>query len=304
MIKRIYFLNIKLQTGGPENIHQVCSTLKKNGYDAKIFYGDGILKHPDKFQKYENDAVSEVIVDDETLFVFPEFLEARRFKNLKCKKALWWLSIDNSPDRMQQDLAGYLKDCGVNYCFAQCKYAYDYLTSRGVENVYMVPDYVNVDYLQKERSQQKRNPWILFNPKKGIEFTAKIIEKCKDLTFVPIQNMTNEEVLNLMDKSMIYIDFGNHPGKDRIPREAAMRDLVVIVGKKGSAANDVDVPLPADLKFDVAESQLDAISEKLHQCIRDYSSEHARLEKYKQMVRDELQTFECNVISTFEKICA
>ena len=103
---------------------------------------------------------------------------------------------------------------------------------------------------------------------------------------------------------MVYIDFGNHPGKDRIPREAAMRDLVVIVGKKGSAANDVDVPLPADLKFDVAESQLDAISEKLHQCIRDYSSEHARLEKYKQMVRDELQTFECNVISTFEKICA
>ena len=99
---------------------------------------------------------------------------------------MWWLSIDNSPDRMQQDLAGYLKDCGVNYCFAQCKYAYDYLTSRGVENVYMVPDYVNEDYLQKERSQQKRNPWILFNPKKGIEFTAKIIEKCKDLTFVPI----------------------------------------------------------------------------------------------------------------------
>ena len=303
MIKRIYFLNIKLQTGGPENIHQVCSVLKKNGYDAKIFYGDGILKHPDKFQKYENDAVSEVIVDDETLFVFPEFLEARRFKNLKCKKALWWLSIDNSPDRTQQDLAGYLKDCGVNYCFAQCKYAYDYLTSRDVENVYMVPDYVNEVYLQKERSQQKRNPWILFNPKKGIEFTSKIIEKCKDLTFVPIQNLTNEEVLNLMDKSMVYIDFGNHPGKDRIPREAAMRDLVVIVGKKGSAANDVDVPISKEFKFDVNESELNAISEKMHECISEYDVMYRKFNDYRQLIKQEYCNFESQVLDVFKKIC-
>lgn len=299
MIKRIYFLNIKLQTGGPENIHQVCSVLKKNGYDAKIYYGDGVLEHPEKFKKYGNDAVSEIIVDDETLFVFPEFLEARRFKHLKCKKALWWLSVDNSPDRLKENLAEYLNDCGVDCCFAQCKYAYDYLTSRGVKNVYMLPDYVNIDYLTKESIQPTRNPWILFNPKKGIEFTAKIIEKCSELTFVPIQNMTNAEVLNLMDKAMVYIDFGAHPGKDRIPREAAMRDLIVVVGKNGSAANDIDVPIPLDFKFNSTDNELDAICDRLHTCITEYEVLHKEFSNYKQLILQEYQNFEKRVLDVF-----
>lgn len=53
-----------------------------------------------------------------------------------------------------------------------------------------------------------------------------------------------------MDESMIYIDFGEHPGKDRIPREAAMRDLIVITGRDGAAVNDVDVSIPKKYKID------------------------------------------------------
>lgn len=120
MIKRIYFLNIRLETGGPENIHQVCKLLSDLGYDASILYPDKELKHTAKFKCYNNKIAENPIFNDETLLVFPEFLAASRFKNFKCKKALFWLSLDNSPDIKQLRLKEYLEEFGVNYNLVQC----------------------------------------------------------------------------------------------------------------------------------------------------------------------------------------
>ena len=47
--------------------------------------------------------------------------------------------------------------------------------------------------------------------------------------------MTPEQVVDLMSESKVYIDFGNHPGKDRIPREAVINGCCVITGVRGSA---------------------------------------------------------------------
>ena len=120
MIKRIYFLNIRLETGGPENIHQVCKLLSDLGYNASILYPDKELKHTAKFECYNNKIAENPIFDNETLLVFPEFLAASRFKNFKCKKALFWLSLDNSPDIKQLRLKEYLEEFGVNYNLVQC----------------------------------------------------------------------------------------------------------------------------------------------------------------------------------------
>lgn len=58
----------------------------------------------------------------------------------------------------------------------------------------------------------------------------------QDLRWVPLIGMTTEEMRSCMSKSKVYIDFGNHPGKDRIPREAAISGCIVITGKRGAAA--------------------------------------------------------------------
>ena len=50
---------------------------------------------------------------------------------------------------------------------------------------------------------------------------------------------------------MIYIDFGHHPDKERLPREAAIHGCIVITGLCGSAANSQDVPLPNYLKLNI-----------------------------------------------------
>ncbi len=38
-----------------------------------------------------------------------------------------------------------------------------------------------------------------------------------------------------MRKAKLYIDFGYHPGKERMPREACLLDCCLIIGKDGSA---------------------------------------------------------------------
>ncbi|MGC8677909.1 MAG: hypothetical protein ACP5UF_06830 [Hydrogenobaculum sp.] len=62
--------------------------------------------------------------------------------------------------------------------------------------------------------------------------------------------MTRDQVIETLQKAKVYIDFGNHPGKDRIPREAAILGCCVITGKRGSATFFEDVPIPEEYKFE------------------------------------------------------
>lgn len=69
--------------------------------------------------------------------------------------------------------------------------------------------------------------------KKGIKFTKKLIDKSIGIKWIPIENMTTQQVKSLLGNSKVYVDFGNHPGKDRFPREAAIMGCCVITGKRG-----------------------------------------------------------------------
>ena len=70
-----------------------------------------------------------------------------------------------------------------------------------------------------------------------------------NLHWKAIENMSTEEVAELLNRSKVYIDFGNHPGKDRFPREAAISGCCIITGQRGAAANDIDVMIPRSYKF-------------------------------------------------------
>jgi len=37
--------------------------------------------------------------------------------------------------------------------------------------------------------KRKKKDIVAYNPKKGIEITKKIIKKCKNINFIPIENM-------------------------------------------------------------------------------------------------------------------
>ena len=68
-----------------------------------------------------------------------------------------------------------------------------------------------------------------------------------------------------------YIDFGPHPGMDRLPREAALAGCIVITNREGAAAHDEDVPLPPEYKF--RKFDVEAIHALLGDCCRGNDAE-------------------------------
>lgn len=129
-----------------------------------------------------------------------------------------------------------------------------------------------------------------------------LIENGPDIRWEPIVNMKRDEVINLLRKSKVYIDFGNHPGKDRIPREAAICGCCVITGKKGSARFYNDVPIDDSFKFEDSPSNLEKIIYKIKECFSNYQEETRKFDKYREIIKKSESEFEKDIIKIFKKI--
>lgn len=270
-----------LVTGGPEALHQLAHTARTLGIDARMVYlggprGGAPVPVPPAYRLYE--PVVDAALDDApgTLVVVPE-TETPRLRALRrAARAIWWLSIDNyevtaaqARERWRRlwwkrwngrvalpfDLAA--PEPGVLH-LAQSEYARQVLARHGIDGTLMLTDYLRDDFLAQAGGLRRavvRHPRrIAYNPKKGLESTQSIIAAADGrFEFVPIQDMTPQQVIELLCGTAVYIDFGHHPGRDRIPREAVACGCRVLTGRRGAAANAVDIPVPQALKIDEAE---------------------------------------------------
>jgi hypothetical protein len=151
--------------------------------------------------------------------------------------------------------------------------------------------YINISFIENHIDLSKKQNIVAYNPKKGFNFTRKIIREGKGLRFVPLENMSREEVIETFKKAKVYIDFGNHPGIDRLPREAAILGCCVITGKRGSAAFFEDVPIPDEYKFEDKEESIPKIIEKIKDCFKNFEERYKDFEYYRKVIRNEPQKF-------------
>ena len=268
------------------------------------------------FEKYQVPYVkySEIKDDKENLLIMPEpyLPESIRFKHIK--KVIWWLSVDSFKEyatlkdayqnfsklqflvRLPRFLMNPTKIAKkTKYHLCQSQYAVDFVKGLGIaeENIAFLSDYLNDTYLDdSEVDFTNRKNVVLYNPRKGAAYTQKLLEHAPDLPWKPIRNMTTEEVRQCMLESKVYIDFGHHPGKDRIPREAAISGCCIITGRNGSAANEEDVPLGDDYKFHAVEANIPAIIERIRMCLKDYDTEIQNFAVYRDKIKGEKEYFE------------
>ena len=150
---------------------------------------------------------------------------------------------------------------------------------------------INKAFIENNTKLSKKENIVAYNPKKGFSFTKKLIKKGKDIQFVPLINMSRDEIINILQKTKVYIDFGNHPGVERIPREAAILGCCVITGKRGSAAFFEDVPIPNEYKFEDKEENIPKIIYKIKDCFENYEERYKDFEYYRQIIKHEPQKF-------------
>ena len=312
------------KTGGTELAHQLVYEMCQQGVNALItYYGDGEKINP-AFKIYVSEYAELNKVDDNVnnIIIFPEIRQdlVDSFSNIQ--KYVWWMSVDNYLKRngikgcyqfygflrmVRHLLLGHIKVGGQKIKkdivhFYQSEYAHHFLMSNGVEESYRLSDFINQAYLKDEPDYKlERENNVLYNPKKGVEFTKKLMQQSPQFNWVPIENMTTEEVRALLRKSKVYIDFGNHPGKDRFPREAAISGCCVITGKLGSAAYYEDIPISEEFKFEDIDQNIDAIINKIDECIVHYETGTQKFENYRDFIRNEYAVFKQDIANIIER---
>ena len=169
----------------------------------------------------------------------------------------------------------------------------------GVDGLFL-SDYINEAHEKFIYPAEFRHNIALYNPAKGYDDLKPLIEKADWLDWVPLANMEVERVVLMMQAGKIYVDFGEHPGKDRIPREAASNGCVVITNRKGSAAFEKDVPIPEQFKFEDPASSLDEIDKLMHKICDNFKDYQDMFAGYRDFIKKEKEEFDKDVIKLVE----
>ena len=295
-------------TGGIELLHQLVDSLIEAGLKSHLLYYPfhKSFDKPLAYSKYKGDKIMLDDVDcDSACFVLPETYTHLIKKFGPEKSVVWWMSVDNyiSSSRTIYAVKNFLWPW--NYCdikksttllkkvkghLYQSEYAKLYLQNHGINNTLELSDYINPDYILAGTNIDYaiKEDIVVYNPAKGIDQTKKIIGAMAGYNFIPIVNMTRNEVTNLLIKAKVYIDFGNHPGKDRIPREAACLGCAVVTNRRGSALNSVDIPIAQIYKINDRQGNFELnAAEVLKSILMDFDNHSSKFDEYRKMITNE-----------------
>ncbi|MES2397289.1 MAG: hypothetical protein V4549_14865 [Bacteroidota bacterium] len=321
----------RIATGGPELLHQLVHKLNKFGFSAQMFYTNKFNKFEFNAQmlysnkygkpinpnyiKYDNNFSFSLEDQEQNILVVPETMTGLLYKYKKVRKIIWWLSVDNFSRELSfkkiklLTFLGMYKIYNFNsaqkiYHIVQSEYARSFIEDKGVQGSYYLSDYLNIDFLNNRppnyTSEGRKNN-VLYNPAKGFEFTKKIISKASHLNWIPLINLSPVQVSTILKDSKVYIDFGNHPGKDRFPREAAISGCCVITGKRGSAKFQKDLPIKEEYKFNDDIIEIDAIISKIEKCINNYDDAINDFSEYREVILKDENKFEKEILQIFIK---
>lgn len=299
-----YVLSPWAETGGPEALHQLCSTLNEIGEKAYIYYygNDYSQIHKGEFvQKYSeynlnsSDVGSIDLLDKkENTIIVPEVFPIKiieRFKN--CKVVFWRLSIFTHGQELNSPIFKEIyQGCQSDTQFNILKKSK--LFDR--KKYFMLSDYINLTYLKEEKNILKdRKNYILYNPKKGLKHTQILINELSgyNVKLIPISGLSNEQINGLICASKVYIDFGDHPGKDRIPRECASGGCVVITGTQNCGDNIKDISIQTKFEYDQINDIYDykTIAKFILEVCRNYEFYFNQQKDYRNLIRKEKKIF-------------
>lgn len=306
-------------SGGPELAHQFCGAVNKMqraDVRAKICYVDasnpnyveaiGVENEiPNRYRIYVTERASGLDEIDRpgNVIVVPEGLSYSISVIERARILFWWMSVDNYTDSTKEEnLVSIIERS--EYHLVQSEYAREYLYKKKVQDnqVLWLTDYINEMHGQFLYPANLRRDVALYNPKKGYKELEPLISYAKWLIWIPLVNLSLEEEVVLMQSSKIYVDFGEHPGRDRIPREAAANGCCVITNRRGSAGNDLDVPIPSIYKYENPKESLKEIDSLLHDICADFQKHQDDFLEYREVIKKQKNEFELEIKELIDKI--
>ena len=187
----------------------------------------------------------------------------------------------------------------ASFHLAQSFYAYNFLKKK-FKNVSLLYDYQSPQKLKniKYKIAEKKN--LICYSHKSNSFINLVKSEC-DAKFIELKNFSSKDIVKIFRKTKIYIDFGYHPGKDRMPREAILFDNCIISNLRGSAKNNNDIPISREFKFNEKYGNIKKIIKKIDQIFSNHAKELKKFKKYKRIVLSEEKRFKNQLLKIFIK---
>ncbi len=323
--ERVVILCPEAVTGGPEALHQLGHAINRQGGTAVMAYlmgenalqfvGDRLLCTPrpgaafrEAYAAYAPVTATEIPLTPDTLVVYPEMFPLDALQYRQGPRAIWWLSVDNglqyTPSLGYRSTARELFDDDSLIHFHQSCYARAYLLEQRARQVVPLYDYVARDYrLSPEAAAAKANApgprTVALFPRKGAELAQRFVNGAPELAYRLIDNMTRAQVGEALAESAVYIDFGHQPGKDRVPREAALAGNVVFLHEKGAGAHYGDYPVDRTYLFTQRDVLSGSLAARVREALAEYPAHLARQAPLRQQVILEAEEFALQVAAAF-----
>lgn len=321
-------------SGGQEALHQLGYFLRKNGLTVSMAYyffnRENETPVVDKYQKYQVPyCLSEEIVDEpQNLLICPEIATWQFQSFHHIQKSIWWLSVHfyragfrhssllkmipnvlrGRFEKIREIRAERKKlfnfDDNSIHHFTASEYAYSYVKSRGAEPKRLIEP-LGMDFLNSFASGEEtqlsgngRDQVVLYNPVKESRLMEILQKRFPQIPFVPLKGYTPEQLIELMKKSVLYVDFGKFPGPERLPKEAVICGCCVITGTRGASAFYEDVRIPDHYKMRNRSSQY--VANLIMDVLGNYDRHIGNFEEYRSMVRDLEPNFEKQIREIFK----
>jgi hypothetical protein len=297
------------RAGGLEALHQFVHELTALGVEAWLVASPDSRGLPEEpaYAAYGCRYAENIPDSPDSVVVVPEVAISFLDSYPRSKRAIWWLSVDfgepynehpwTSRGRLRVLIQGA-------HNLTQSEYARVEIARREGVTTHMLTDYT-VFAGGPGRLHDGGPGSVAYNPFRGDERTSLVRARAPHLDWRPIQGLSRSGVDDLLRRTTVYLDLGFHPGKDRIPREAALAGCVVVVGRDGSAAYDEDVPLPGGYKVDLdgdPEHVAVEVADRLARIVADPDPHREAQRSYVESIGREREVFGQEVAAFVELV--
>lgn len=162
----------------------------------------------------------------------------------------------------------------------------------------LLKQYINNN--RKDIISKKENIVVYNEVKNDKTFISLISKKIKKygINVISINNMKQDEVYQLLKKAKVYIDFGYHPGVERMPREAVSLYCNIITSNIGTASNKIDVPIDNKYKFSIKYSNIKKIVNLIVNMTNNYNEYIDDFNVFRNKINEQYHIFDdnCNML--------
>ena len=152
-------------------------------------------------------------------------------------------------------------------------------------------------------SDVKRKPnLVAYNGAKGQWKIHELREFLPDVEFLPIQGMSFEEVCRALAEAAVYVEIGHLPGRDRLPREAALLGTPTVLLARGAGFCWDDFPLGVDYRIPYTIDWAQHMAPVIQAAIEDPTTIRRVQEPFREWVAGEKDRYDQAVDQWVERL--